>query len=272
MFKPSNPDFDNLVKGLKDAKTEKNNVDKDMIDYPFLPDDISDTEENIREIDNEIKRLQSKKDSEIKKLAKLKTKIQKLNPVQLRETSDTLSKKIQMLETKIDQIINDDFKTFINTMTSENTIVRTLWPDTKTTPLMDEFANDQTKDFLVLNNVLYEQDIVITKRQPGIKVANVDTPTMTELKTWKNKRSIPERIKPLLAEVSKYDKKNLKHGDKIQFDIPLPLGGQTYANQTGYGWEWDWRDGFGSCIEGTYYGEVTTFFIIGFIVNLKFVV
>lgn len=266
MFKPSNPDFDNLVKELKDAKAEKNNVDKDIIDYPFLPDDISDAEENIREIDNEIKRLQSKKDAEINKLAKLKTKIQELNPVQLRETSEALSKKIQILETKIDQIINDDFKTFINTMNRKNTMTCILFPETKTTPLMDMFANDQKKDFLVLQCVL-PYDLVITKRQPGIKIANVEAPTMTELKTWRNKRTIPERMEPLFAEMRKYYDMDLKHGDKIQFDTPLPLGGQTYANQTGYGWEWDWADGIGSCTEGTFYGEVTTFFIIGFIVN-----
>ena len=267
MFKPSNPDFDNLVKELKDAKAEKNNVDKDIIDYPFLPEGISDTEENIREIDNEIKRLQSKKDSEIKKLAKLKTKIQKLNPVQLRETSNALSKKIQMLETKIDKITNDDFKTFINTMNHKNTMTCSLFPETKTTPLMDMFATDQKKDFLVLRMVIYGKDIVITKRQPGIKIANVEAPTMTELKTWRNRRTTPERMEPLLAEIRKYNNMGLKHGDKIQFDTPLPLGGQTYANQTGYGWEWDWTDGIGSCTEGTFYGEVTTFFIIGFIVD-----
>ena len=37
------------------------------------------------------------------------------------------------------------------------------------------------------------------------------------------------------------------------------------VNQTGYGWEWDWSNGCGDYIEGTYYGEVTTFFVIGFI-------
>ena len=32
-----------------------------------------------------------------------------------------------------------------------------------------------------------------------------------------------------------------------------------------FGWEWDWSNGIGSYTEGTYYGEVTTFLIIGFI-------
>lgn len=267
MFKPSNPYFDNLVEELNNIKLEKNNVDKDIIDYPFLSTDISDTEENIIEIDNKIKHLQEEKDSEIQKLANLKIKIQGLNQIQLQEISDTLRKKIQILETKIDQIINDDFKTFINTMNPENTMTCSLFPETKTTPLMDNFTNDQTKDFLVLGMVIYGKNIVITKRQPGIKIANVEAPTMTELKTWRNKRATPERMKPLLAEIHKYNNMDLKHGDKIQFDTPLPLGGQTYANQTGYGWEWDWTDGIGSCTEGTYYGEVTTFFIIGFIVD-----
>ena len=129
---------------------------------------------------------------------------------------------------------------------------------------MDRFYNDNDKDFLVLKGIFVGKDLVITKKPRNITIANIPSPTMTELKTFRPRR-IPNRMRPLWDKINQYDNSKLKVGQKIQFDVPLPLGGQTYANQTGYGWEWDWSDGYGSYTEGTYYGEVTTFLIIGFI-------
>lgn len=86
---------------------------------------------------------------------------------------------------------------------------------------------------------------------------------MTELKTY-SKRKTSERIQPLIEELIDYDCSKLNYGQKAIFKAAFPLGGQTYANQTGYGWEWDWSDGYGDYTEGTYYGEVKNFLIVGF--------
>lgn len=98
---------------------------------------------------------------------------------------------------------------------------------------------------------------------------NHTQPTMTELKTNGDKSInavFPERMMPLIEELRKYDYKKLSFGSKLQFKKPFLFGGQNSNNQTGYGWEWEWGD----CVyEGTLYGEVTNFLIVGFIYEDK---
>jgi hypothetical protein len=48
----------------------------------------------------------------------------------------------------------------------------------------------------------------------------------------------------------------------IPFEQPIRLGGQTYANQTGFGSEYN---GDSLVTQGTLYGETTSFCIIGII-------
>ena len=50
----------------------------------------------------------------------------------------------------------------------------------------------------------------------------------------------------------------------IAFDLPIRLRGQTYANQTGFGSEYN---GDELVYQGTLYGETTDFYIIGLIVK-----
>lgn len=200
-----------------------------------------------------------------KKLEELQNKFKEENQDQLQENSELLENKIKKMEKEAQKIINKDFRSFIYTMNKKNTVIKYLYSDTHTTPIMDEFANDDDKDFLVLRGIFSDKDLVVTKRQNNVEVANVPSPTMTELKKYKNKSCVKGRLAPLIHEICKYDSSKLKNGQKVQFNKPFPLGGQTSANQTGYGWEWDWSNGCGDYIEGTYYGEVTTFFVIGFI-------
>ena len=53
----------------------------------------------------------------------------------------------------------------------------------------------------------------------------------------------------------------------IPLSEPCPLGGQSDFNQMGYGWEWNWSYGVGDYAEGTYYGEMTGFSVIGIKIN-----
>lgn len=266
MFKPQNPKLNALIVELNEIIETKRNLDNEIIDLPFIYSEAEDLEKDILSIDKKIASLTHKRENKVKKLTEFKAKLEGKNITQLRKNSNTLGEKIQDKETEIQRIVDEDFKSFINNMTEENTMECYLFSGTSTTPIMDKFYNDKDKDFLVLNGIFHGKDLVITKKYKNITVADVLAPTITELKTFRPSR-IPERMRPLWNIISQYDNSKLKLGQKVQFDIPLPLGGQTYANQTGFGGKWDWTDGYGSYTEGTYYGEVTTFLIIGFIRN-----
>ena len=45
------------------------------------------------------------------------------------------------------------------------------------------------------------------------------------------------------------------------------LRAQNSLNRTGYGWTWDWTDGYGDYTEGTYYGETTEYIFSGIIIE-----
>lgn len=264
MFKPKNPKFDILIASLKEVRDKKHDIDNEISELPFIISEVDDLKKEIDKMEFDISSLIEQKEEKTKRLSELQSKLEDKNKTQLQDESNLLEKEIQDKETEIQNIIDEDFKSFIDTMTEENTMTCYLSSDTSTTPIMDGFYNDKDKDFLVLRGIFAGKDLVITKKNRSVTVANIPSPTMTELKTFRPSR-IPDRMRPLWDKIHQYDNSKLKVGQKVQFDVPLPLGGQTYANQTGYGWEWDWSDGFGSYTEGTYYGEVTTFLIIGFI-------
>ena len=48
-----------------------------------------------------------------------------------------------------------------------------------------------------------------------------------------------------------------------RFSKPYRLRAQNSKNRTGYGWEWDWSDGVGDHVEGTFYGETTDYVFAG---------
>lgn len=266
MFKPTNPKLDMLLAKIKETKNKQNELDAELTELPWIYSELEDLEKEIAEIDKKVESLEKQKKFKNKEVKELKTKISEKNIQQMQNDLELFESQVQKMESEVSRIINEDFKTYINTMTDENTMTRYLSSGTQTTPIMDMFINDKEKDFLVLRGVFPDKDLVIGKKQQGIIVENVSAPTMTELKMFRY-RHPPKRMLPLLDELKKYDNLKIKEGQKVQFDTPLPLGAQTYANQTGYGWEWDWSNGYGSYTEGTYYGEVTTFLIIGFIKN-----
>lgn len=266
MFTPINPEIELLVEKIKSARLRKHEIDKEIADLPFLYSRLEDLKKEIGEIEKKILDLSSKKADMLQEQSDLSSRLKERNKIELQSNSDSLAKEIQTYEKEVRELTDNDFRHFMNSMTEENTMECYLSYDTSTTPLMDEFSNNKDKDFLVLKGIFWGRDLVITKYCRNVTVANVSSPTMTELKTFRSNR-IPKRMRPLYDLIHGYDRDNLKKGQKVQFEIPLPLGGQTYANQTGYGWEWDWSGGYGSYTEGTYYGEVTTFFIIGFIVS-----
>ena len=50
---------------------------------------------------------------------------------------------------------------------------------------------------------------------------------------------------------------------EIYFDVPYGLEAQNKTDRQGYGWEWDWSGGIESYIEGTYYGQTSSYMFVG---------
>lgn len=143
--------------------------------------------------------------------------------------------------------------------------------NTLTVDLLDDYC-DSKKDFLILknqfsllNNYGYVS-LIITPHYREMKTENTQ-PTMTELKQNVGKRISNIsclRLQPLLKEIQNIDNtyEKISRGSKFAFERPFLIGGQTSDNRTGYGCEWI---GGGDYIEGTLYGEVTDFMVVGII-------
>lgn len=166
----------------------------------------------------------------------------------------------------------------IHSITQDNTIYEHLHKDTPTTPIMDSFSNSP-KEFLVFSKAYTipphwkHVSLVVTKSCNDVNYSYSGL-TMTDLK-----KSIGTHIADYLINMSseksrKYylynellniaKRYDLNKGDMIPFETPCQLGGQTYKDQTGFGWEYCGED---VVLEGREYGETTKFLIIGIIVE-----
>lgn len=155
----------------------------------------------------------------------------------------------------------------------ENSMAVSLNEYTKTTPIMDEFWNSQ-KRFLVFKNIFSigkswtRSSLIVVRARNGCKARGLNL-TMTELKkragivmTDDYIKRVPEnsRFYALASELSIAAQKITPDSEFIPFESPVRLGGQTFANQTGYG---SIYEGTYQISQGTLYGETTGFYIIG---------
>lgn len=147
-----------------------------------------------------------------------------------------------------------------------------VWEDTKSINLMDEFEGIGTN-----NNIRYERlvftnrrmgltqkgksfnyRLVVERRKPGSEVAgNI---TFTEFKkgyTSELRQHVNASVNE--KEINKYSGKN----DIFYFKKPFRFRAQNSTNRMGYGWSWDWSNGYGDYTEGTYYGETTEYVFAG---------
>ena len=165
----------------------------------------------------------------------------------------------------------------IYSLNKDNTLYKVLNGNTKTTPIMDEFYYSDKK-FLVFYDVLlyyfecfYDVHFILTKYVKDLKTANINPPTLTELKRSSGKAVIsnqfPDRMLPVINHIQAICNQNNPNDQEkiiIPFDTPFPIGGQTFNDQEGYGCEWI---GGGDYIEGTLYGQTTSFLIGGIIIQ-----
>lgn len=166
---------------------------------------------------------------------------------------------------------------------------RCLSTGVKTTQIMDAFYHSKDP-FLVLRHIHYfikdkpywgtGVDLIISKSVDCPEV-NKSCPTPTEIKTVTNMSGpfyiddlekviycVPQRMEELISEICRLleNMDNPKHGDMIAFKIPFEIGGQTYDDQTGYG---SYYEGYDCIYEGTYYGQTTSFYAVGIILNMR---
>lgn len=166
---------------------------------------------------------------------------------------------------------------------------RCLSTGVKTTPIMDTFYHSKDP-FLILRNIHYfikddpywgtGVDLIIAKSVDCPEV-NKSCPTLTEIKTVTNMSGVfyidepektiyyvPQRMEELISEIFHLLSKinNPKRGDMLAFKVPFEIGGQTYRDQTGCG---SYYEGYDCIYEGTYYGQTTSFYAVGIILNMR---
>lgn len=261
MFEIKNRKISDVNNELVTLKEKERKLENLIEELPWIASGADDLEKELCNIDKRMRELKEEKYKKRNKLEQLKSKLSQYDILKLQEELNKLKDKVEQKEKEKQRNIDDEFKKIMTKMNEKNTMTKYISSNTATTPIMDEFNNDEKKIFLVLRGIFKDKDLVIVKKPQNVTIDNTEAPTMTELKNYRPNRT-PSRMVKLVKTLSEYDSVNLKKNQKIQFEKPIPLGGQTYANQTGYGWEWS---GYGSYIEGTYYGEVTIFLIVGFI-------
>lgn len=177
---------------------------------------------------------------------------------------------------QLDKLLDDELCKRSLTVNNKNSYFASLKKNTSTTPIVTEYCKSD-KEFMVLNAGMrlpeYKKiSYIIIRSNKTIVGMQENVPTMSEIKSVADKSissvSIPRMQylkKHIIDAASKYEK--LTPNLIIPLSEPCPLGGQSDFNQTGYGWEWDWSYGIGDYTEGTYYGEMTGFSVIGIKIN-----
>lgn len=162
-------------------------------------------------------------------------------------------------------------------ITDANSIHVRLREYTKTTPIMDAFYKSDCT-FLIFDRILHVNSTwasisLIVVRSSLRVISKNDGLTMTDLKKASGNPVYHDsiyvtgednRYKGLAVELTKIIDAGVEDGKTYAFQMPCVLGGQTFANQTGYGSEYNGDE----CVyQGTLYGETTKFLIIGAIIG-----
>lgn len=156
---------------------------------------------------------------------------------------------------------------------SKKEILVYLRPDTKTIELMDEFDEQENGSYVYERMINLNSSYIYSKLgKYGFIYCSfviehvakdqefVGDITMTRLKQNKTR----ELVEYTELEIS--NKMIVQYIDTdrfFRFSKPFRLRAQNSGNRIGYGWEWDWSGGYGDYVEGTQYGEMTDYGIVG---------
>lgn len=209
----------------------------------------------------------------------------------LQAQEEVLNVRIAELEEKIEELLSEQnsirqqkhtlemaeesskLTKMVSKVNKENSTVVHLDSHTRTTPIIDNFAFSD-KDFLVFRHLFRLSpswkyvSLIVAKNRTGVNYTYSGL-TMTDLKKAAGTivshnlvEQLPksDRLYPLYLELAGISEKVAMTSGPIRFDTPCMLGGQTFREQTGFGWEY--------CGEevvryGREYGETTKFMIIG---------
>ena len=157
-------------------------------------------------------------------------------------------------------------------------LVTYIWDNTKTVDVLDKFEgyrqSDSTKyKRIVIRNAKYIRysnkhnpgfNLVIERGHGSDYVGNI---TFTQFK----KGEASELAQYVNNEVTdEIIEQYIDRNQFYRFSKPFLLRAQNSLNRTGYGWEWDWSDGYGNYTEGTLYGETTNYFFVGAYITTGF--
>ena len=253
------------VKNLKDSKRKLSYV---ITDEQSSVEHIENTIDSLQETLSDLNSLLETHENEISDISdKLKSKD--------KELSD-MNQQLADKKKQLDKLLNDELCKKSLTVNNKNSYFASLKKNTSTTPIVTEYCKSD-KEFMVLNAGMRLQEYkkisyIIIRSNKTIVGMQENVPTMSEIKSVADKSisgvSIPrmQYLKNHIIDAASKCK-NLTPDLIIPLSEPCPLGGQSDFNQTGYRWEWDWSYGIGDYTEGTYYGEMTGFSVIGIRIN-----
>ena len=195
---------------------------------------------------------------------------------------------LSFLENELQERYRKDMQEAIKNL-PEDGIFGFLRSGCKTTKVMDYFYHSE-KNFLILREVYpfvfsepyrwVNVSLIISKSVDCPKIEE-SCPTMTEIKRISSLKQkiyaddtervlarVPERMRPLTSGIlDVLSNEPITESDEtFIFKVPFRIGGQTYDDQTGYG---SYYDGDVCLYEGTYYGQTTSFYVVGIIVNMR---
>lgn len=224
-----------------------------------------------------------KKDDLLRELEQIEVQL-----ATLREEIDKLEEKESYLQSLQDQLENEidaiaaseetqRILDSIHDITAENAMYISLDSDTKTTPVMEKFYQSN-KSFLIFSKLFHLMgnsnsiSLVVKKDHPDVNRHNSDL-TMTNIKEVANTYITSSSTKylkessrryHLYKELEKICQKSPQRGERIPFDLPCKLRGQTFKDQRGYGSRYCGED---LIHPGTEYGATTNFLIIGALIE-----
>ena len=259
---------DNIADEVEYLKDNERKLSYVITDEKSSVEHIENTIESLQETLSDLNSLLETHEDEISDISdKLKSKDKELSDI---------DKQLDDKKKQLDKLMNDELCKKSLTVNNKNSYFASLKKNTSTTPIVTEYCKSD-KEFMVLNAGMrlpeYKKfSYIIIRSNKTIVGMQENVPTMSEIKSVADKSissvSIPrmQYLKNhIIDAASKY--KNLTPNLIIPLSEPCPLGGQSDFNQQGYGWEWDWSYGIGDYTEGTYYGEMTGFSVIGIRIN-----
>ena len=249
------------VQNLKDKEEELSNVienEKEKIQH------IQNTIESLQDTLYELEQMLNIHENELENISEqLKDK---------RKLDEEIDNQLIEKKTILDKLLNEELCKRALKVSEKNSYRAYLFNTSNTIPIITEYCHS-SKEFLILDANMYLQEYktfsyIIVKAKTRIKESKSNVPTMTEIKSVYNKMiknvTIPRMQwlkNHILSSVSNYNELSSKQ--IIPLSEPCLIGGQAEINKTGYGWEYSG----GYYYEGTNYGEMTGFSVIGIQIN-----